>query len=114
MGRAGRWPMHGQTVFFERVLSADGYYVTDVATGRHALRCLRDTAFDLIVIDMSLPDIDGFLLQRPCCSRDLVLRDGVATAHDLELRPNGRRKFCSLLADSHCVGAPSLASAAFG
>jgi len=31
-------------------------------------------------------------------SRDLVLRDGVATAHDLELRPNGRRKFCSLLA----------------
>jgi hypothetical protein len=29
-------------------------------------------------------------------------------------RPNGRRKFCSVLADSHCVGAPSLASAAFG
>jgi hypothetical protein len=53
-------------------------------------------------------------VERPCCSRDLVLRDGVATAHDLELRPNGRRKFCSFLADSHCVGAPSLASAAFG
>jgi hypothetical protein len=45
-------------------------------------------------------------VERPWCSRDLVLRDGIATAHDLELRPNGRRKFCSLLADSHCVGAP--------
>lgn len=39
-------------------------------------------------------------VERPCCSRDLVLRDGVATAHDLELRSNGRRKFCSLLAEA--------------
>ena len=35
------------------------------------------------------------------CSRDLVLRDGVATAHDLELRSNGRREVCFLLADFH-------------
>ena len=40
-------------------------------------------------------------VERARCSHDFVLHDGVATAHDLELRSNGRRKFCSLLADSH-------------
>jgi DNA-binding response OmpR family regulator len=44
---------------FERVLSEDGYLVTTAATGRHGLLLLRDTAFDLIILDMSLPDVDG-------------------------------------------------------
>lgn len=44
---------------FVNVLAEDGYYVTAVATGRHALLVLRDTAFDLVIVDMSLPDLDG-------------------------------------------------------
>jgi len=58
---------------------------------------------------VSLTALFGACMQAACIS---LRKD--ATAHDLELRPNGRRKFCFLLADSHCVGAPSLASAAFG
>lgn len=44
---------------FGSVLSEDGYYVTTVGTGRHALLALRETVFDVIVLDMSLPDIPG-------------------------------------------------------
>ena len=44
---------------FEHVLSEDGYYVTSVGTGRHALLVLRDVAFDAVIVDMSLPDLDG-------------------------------------------------------
>lgn len=52
---------------FERVLSEDGYYVATVATGRHALWVLRDTSFDLAIVDMSLPDLDG-----PCLIREIT------------------------------------------
>lgn len=44
---------------FEHVLAEDGYYVKSVARGRHALHLLQDVNFDLVIIDMSLPDVDG-------------------------------------------------------
>lgn len=44
---------------FEQILSEDGYYVTAVATGRHALQVVRDTTFDVAIVDMGLPDGDG-------------------------------------------------------
>ena len=37
-----------------------GFDVTTAAAGRDALRLARDRAFDLIVMDVMLPDIDGF------------------------------------------------------
>lgn len=46
-------------VLFEAVLSQDGYSVTAVGTGRHALYVLRDKSFDIVIVDMSLPDGDG-------------------------------------------------------
>ncbi len=45
--------------FLDYVLSEDGYHVTTVTTGRHALRVLQDLACDVAVVDMSLPDMDG-------------------------------------------------------
>ena len=50
--------------FFAAVLAEDGYFVTIAASGRHALLLLRDTEFELIVLDMSLPDVDGVELIR--------------------------------------------------
>ena len=44
---------------FEAVLAEDGYHVHSVAAGRHALRLVRDVSFDLVIVDMSLPDLDG-------------------------------------------------------
>jgi CheY-like chemotaxis protein len=50
--------------FFAAVLSEDGYSVTAAANGRHALLLLRDTEFELTILDMSLPDADGVELIR--------------------------------------------------
>ena len=36
-----------------------GYTVATASSGWQALRCLQDTAFDLVVTDMYLPDLDG-------------------------------------------------------
>lgn len=44
---------------FEQVLADDGYYVQSVARGRHALHVLQEVNFDLVIVDMSLPDVDG-------------------------------------------------------
>lgn len=50
-----------------------GYEVSSVANGFDALRKLKDTTFDLVVLDVNLPDIDGF----DVCRR--LRRDGDAT-----------------------------------
>jgi two-component system OmpR family response regulator len=50
-----------------------GYEVSSVANGFDALRRLKDTSVDLVVLDVNLPDIDGF----DVCRR--MRRDGDAT-----------------------------------
>ncbi len=40
-------------------LTAEGYRVIEAATGREALARLRDSAPDICVLDLGLPDIDG-------------------------------------------------------
>jgi DNA-binding response OmpR family regulator len=62
--------------FFDRVLSEQGYYVTAVRTGRAAQKTARDCEFDLAVLDMSLPDMDGteaILLLRAECPHLRIL-----------------------------------------
>ena len=41
-------------------LTEEGYVVTVASDGRHALDYARSTPFDLIVLDLMLPGIDGF------------------------------------------------------
>jgi two-component system KDP operon response regulator KdpE len=41
------------------VLRANGYEVTEVAAGEAALDALAVTAFDLMILDLVLPDLDG-------------------------------------------------------
>jgi DNA-binding response OmpR family regulator len=45
-------------------LQADGYQVTEAATGQDGLSAARQERFDLIIIDMLLPDIPGTDLTR--------------------------------------------------
>ena len=40
-------------------LAKEGYHVTGAITGEEALRKARTEAFDLIVLDLMLPGIDG-------------------------------------------------------
>jgi two-component system KDP operon response regulator KdpE len=41
------------------VLRANGYAVTEVATGEAALDALATAAYDLMILDLVLPDLDG-------------------------------------------------------
>jgi len=50
--------------FFTRILSVDGYLVTAVSTARHALAAVRNGEFEVVVLDLSLPDSDGLELTR--------------------------------------------------
>jgi DNA-binding response OmpR family regulator len=44
---------------FDRYLAEDGYHVTAVETCAQALAAAQKTTFDVIVVDLTLPDIDG-------------------------------------------------------
>src|SRR5260370_12211291 len=41
-----------------------GFEVTTAQTGTDALRLARDRPFDLVILDVMLPDIDGFEIVR--------------------------------------------------
>lgn len=51
-------------VLFEQILSENGYYVTAVGTARQGLRALSDEEFQVVVVDLSLPDCDGLEVVR--------------------------------------------------
>ena len=76
-----------------RVLTRAGHAVDHVETGMQADRALRATTYDLVVLDIGLPDIDGFevlrrLRQRRTATNVLVLtaRDAVEDrVHGLDL-----------------------------
>lgn len=46
--------------FLEKGLRASGYSTVAVATGPDALALARDDSFDLLLLDLGLPDMDGY------------------------------------------------------
>ena len=75
------------------VLSRAGHAVDHAATGKYADSLLARTAYDLLVLDVGLPDIDGFevlrrlrLRRSPMCVLVLTARDAVDDrVHGLDL-----------------------------
>jgi len=56
--------------FMRFILNNSGYRVTSVNTGAKALENINDELFDVIVIDLRLPDMDGLELVRGIRSFD--------------------------------------------
>lgn len=63
-------------------LSGSGYEVTAATTGRYAEQLLMAQDFDLIVLDLGLPDMDGLELLRKFRQRKLPLPIMILTARD--------------------------------
>jgi CheY-like chemotaxis protein len=45
---------------FDEILTSAGYRVLAVASGKAALQAIRQEAIDLLVLDLSMPEPDGF------------------------------------------------------
>jgi len=53
----------------ERRLARAGHAVESAPTGEHALECLAAASFDLLVLDVELPGIDGVEVARRARAR---------------------------------------------
>ncbi len=63
-------------------LSNSGYQVTCATTGAYAEHLLKAQGFDLIILDLGLPDIDGLQLLRQLRHQKLSLPIMILTARD--------------------------------
>ncbi len=45
-----------------RVLEVEGYNVVEATNGMEAMRCLQTQAIDLALMDINMPDMDGYTL----------------------------------------------------
>ena len=78
--------------FLEKGLKANGFTTTTAGTGEQALALSRTGEFDLVILDIGLPDKSGFEVLGDLRARDkripvviLTARDSVAdTVHGLE------------------------------
>jgi CheY-like chemotaxis protein len=46
--------------FFARVLTKAGYHVHDVSNGVEAKAAIKNIAFNLMILDLSMPEMDGY------------------------------------------------------
>jgi two-component system, OmpR family, copper resistance phosphate regulon response regulator CusR len=68
--------------FLERGLRANGYTPTTVGDGQSALTRASDRDFDLIILDLGLPDIDGMEVLKGIRSRGEKLPVIILSARD--------------------------------
>ncbi len=68
--------------FLQKGLRSNGYSTSVARTGEEALTLARTGEFDLMVLDLGLPDIDGFEVLQRMRSRDRSVPVIVLTARD--------------------------------
>ena len=68
--------------FLEKGLAANGYTTKVVADGRSATTVASDDEFDLMILDLGLPDVDGLEVLRLVRRRGVELPVVILTARD--------------------------------
>jgi len=59
---------------FRIILERGGYSVVECNSGKEALTALEKTTFDLMTLDLSMPDVDGFEVLRVVRSKHPELK----------------------------------------
>ena len=65
-----------------RILEAEGYAVDLMKTGEHAAMAARQESFDLVILDVGLPGIDGFEVLRRLRAEGRAMPVLILTARD--------------------------------
>ena len=68
--------------FVEKGLKASGFTTSTAATGEEGLALLHTGEFDLVILDIGLPDKDGFTVLQEIRSRDKQTPVVILTARD--------------------------------
>jgi len=68
--------------FLEKGLRSHGFTTTTVPDGTSAIRAARDEDFDLTILDLGLPDVDGQHVLREVRSRGVRMPVVILTARD--------------------------------
>src|SRR2546430_10292174 len=63
------------------VLNRQGYEVTSVGTGAEALAALREAPFDILLTDLTMPEMDGIALLKAAMGLDENLIGILMTGH---------------------------------
>ncbi|SPE39208.1 hypothetical protein SBA3_3100008 [Candidatus Sulfopaludibacter sp. SbA3] len=58
----------------ERVLAMEGYCVSGVASGSGAVQAIASNLYDVLILDLGLPDIDGFDVLRAARAKTTNLK----------------------------------------
>jgi CheY-like chemotaxis protein len=59
---------------FRRILEGAGYSVVEGSSGKEALAAVEKTSFELLILDLSMPDTDGFEVLRAVRSKQPELK----------------------------------------
>ena len=70
------------TSFLEKGLGSSGFTTSVASTGTDGLALARTGEFDLVILDIGLPDTDGFTVLEELRSRDRALPVIILTARD--------------------------------
>jgi DNA-binding NtrC family response regulator len=92
-----------QRPLYEEELQEEGYEVVLAKNGREALKCLERALFDLIILDIRMPEIDGIEALGKIASRYKKTPVILHTAY-----PEYRNQFIALLADAFVLKSSDL------
>ena len=87
-----------QRLLYREELEGEGYEVVSAKNGKEALKCLEDCLCDLIVLDILMPEMDGFEVLGKIVSRYKTIPIVLHTAYGYY-----KNDFISWLADGFVV-----------
>jgi len=92
-----------QRFLYQEELQEEGHDVVLAKNGKEALKCLEGTLFDLIILDIRMPEMDGIEALGKITSRYKKIPVILHTAY-----PEYRNQFIALLADAFVLKSSDL------